>query len=252
MQDVWMKVWASKAEGSVIVLRTLVLGMALLAGVACSDGPAATSAATPERAPTASTESPADPSPSAATRNVLVMGDSLSAAYNLSAEQGWVALLDAQMRTEAPQFRMVNASISGETTAGGKARIDAALAQHRPDLVVIELGANDGLRGLPLEESRRNLEAMVSASKAAGAEVLLLGMRLPPNYGPDYTEGFFNMFAEISAAESTGYLPFFLEPIAADDAAFQADLLHPTAEAQPKLAAHVWEVMAPMLRELAL
>lgn len=182
-------------------------------------------------------------------RNVLVMGDSLSAAYNLAAEQGWVALLDARLRTDAPGFRMVNASISGETTAGGASRIDAALAEHRPALVVIELGANDGLRGLPLEESRANLERMVRASKAAGAEVLVVGMRLPPNYGPDYTEGFFGMFGQIAQAEGVANLPFLLEPIAFDEAAFQRDRLHPTAEAQPVLADHVWAALGPMLAD---
>ncbi|MCZ8113425.1 MAG: arylesterase [Silanimonas sp.] len=182
-------------------------------------------------------------------RTVMVMGDSLSAAYNLAAEQGWVALLDARLRTEAPGFRMVNASISGETTAGGASRIDAALAEHRPALVVIELGANDGLRGLPLEESRANLERMVKASKAAGAEVLVVGMRLPPNYGPDYTEGFFAMFGEIAQAEGTAHLPFLLEPIAFDEAAFQSDRLHPTAEAQPVLADHVWSALGPLLAD---
>lgn len=240
-----------------MVLRALLLGMGLSAGLtACGqidDG------ATPEAPLPASAALAPAPAPPASTaegavatteaRSVLVMGDSLSAAYNLASEQGWVALLDTRLRTEAPGFRMVNASISGETTAGGASRIDAALAEHRPALVVIELGANDGLRGLPLEESRANLERMVKASKASGAEVLVVGMRLPPNYGPDYTEGFFAMFGEIAQAEGAAHLPFLLEPIAFDEAAFQGDRLHPTAEAQPVLADHVWAALGPMLAD---
>lgn len=183
----------------------------------------------------------------AEARTVLVFGDSLSAAYNLAAEQGWVALLDARLRAEAPGYRMLNASISGETTAGGVSRIDAALAQHRPAVVVIELGANDGLRGLPLEETRANLERMVRAAKGAGADVLLIGMRLPPNYGPAYTEAFHAQFGEIAKAEGVAHLPFLLEPIAMDETAFQPDRLHPTAAAQPKIAEHVWPSLAPLL-----
>ena len=238
-----------------MVLRAMALGMGLSAGlVACSganrDGDAADAPLAAQPATPAATAGPAATvavEPAAEARTVLVMGDSLSAAYNLAAEQGWVALLDARMRAEAPGFRMVNASISGETTAGGASRIDAALAEHRPALVVIELGANDGLRGLPLEETRANLESMVRASKASGAEVLVVGMRLPPNYGPDYTEGFFAMFGEIARAEGVAHLPFLLEPIAFDEAAFQSDRLHPTAEAQPRLADHVWAALGPML-----
>ena len=240
-----------------MVLRTALLGMGLSAGLAAC-GQAEDRAPSESNAPTTpaavQTAAPArgaanGTATNAEARTVLVMGDSLSAAYNLAAEQGWVALLDARMRTEAPDFRMVNASISGETTAGGASRIDAALAEHRPSLLVIELGANDGLRGLPLEESRANLERMVKASKASGAEVLVVGMRLPPNYGPDYTEAFFAMFAEIAQAEGASHLPFLLEPIAFDEAAFQADRLHPTAEAQPVLADHVWSALGPMLAD---
>lgn len=239
-----------------MALRALALGLALSVGLsACSSAegdassaPAGAAAAMPPAAGPSAAPAPAEAKQTPAeTRNVLVMGDSLSAAYNLAAEQGWVALLDARMRTDAPGFRMVNASISGETTAGGASRIEAALAEHRPALVVIELGANDGLRGLPLEETRANLERMVRASKAAGAEVLVVGMRLPPNYGPAYTEAFFAMFGEVAQAEGVAHLPFLLEPIAFDEGAFQADRLHPTAEAQPALAEHVWAALRPML-----
>ena len=243
--------WVRGALQGVMVLRRAVLVMGLSAGlVACggSDEAASRSTATaPAPWDLAVAADTASAEPAAASRTVLVLGDSLSAAYNLAAEQGWVALLDARMRTQAPEYRMVNASISGETSAGGASRIDAALAEHRPAIVVIELGANDGLRGLPLEETRANLERMVRASRAAGAAVLVVGMRLPPNYGPDYTEAFHGLFGEIAAAEGVAHLPFLLEPIAMDEAAFQPDRLHPTAEAQPVLADHVWTALGPML-----
>jgi acyl-CoA thioesterase I len=183
----------------------------------------------------------------AAQRTVLVMGDSLSAAYGLSASQGWVSLTAQKIAKEKPGWRVVNASISGETTAGGAARIAAALKHHKPSVVVIELGANDGLRGLPLPQIRANLSKMIAAAKAANAKVLLVGMRLPPNYGPDYTQGFERTFRELAQTNRTAYLPFLLQPIALDDRAFQADRLHPVASAQPKLRDHVWSALSPLL-----
>lgn len=173
-------------------------------------------------------------------RTVLVVGDSLSAAYNLSKEEGWVHLMGEKLAAEHPGWTVVNASISGETTAGGAARIEADLKAHEPSIVIIELGANDGLRGLDLGQARANLTRMISASQAAGAKVLLIGMHIPPNYGPDYTEAFHGMFAELSEAHDTALLPFLLEPIATDREAFLPDNLHPTAEAQPRLLEHVW------------
>lgn len=242
--------WACAAQQGVMVLRVALFGMGLSTLLACSAGGSATPAGDTAAASAASTAANGVPTtPASDVRNVLVFGDSLSAAYNLPAEQGWVALLDARMRAATPGYRMVNASISGETSAGGVSRIDAALAAHRPAVVLIGLGANDGLRGLPLEQTRDNLERMVLAAEAAGAEVLVVGMRLPPNYGPDYTEAFFAMFSEIAAAEGTAHLPFLLEPIAMDESAFQPDRLHPTAAAQPKLADHVWAVLGPMLAD---
>jgi acyl-CoA thioesterase-1 len=183
-----------------------------------------------------------------AQRAVLVMGDSLSAAYGLSASQGWVALTAQKIAKEKPGWRVVNASISGETTAGGAARIAGELKRHRPAVVVIELGANDGLRGLPLAQTRANLAKMISAAKAANAKVLLVGMRLPPNYGPDYTQGFERTFRELAQQQKTAFLPFLLQPIAMDDRAFQADRLHPVASAQPKLRDHVWPALVPLLK----
>ncbi|HEY5972332.1 MAG TPA: arylesterase [Pseudoxanthomonas sp.] len=181
-------------------------------------------------------------------RTILVMGDSLSAAYGLSASQGWVALTADRIAKTKPGWRVVNASISGETTAGGAARIAAELKRHKPALVVIELGANDGLRGLSLAQSRTNLERMIQAAQTAKARVLLVGMRIPPNYGRDYTQGFERNFSELSKLHGTAFLPFLLEPIALDRNAFQADNLHPTASAQPRLRDHVWKALAPLLK----
>ena len=183
-----------------------------------------------------------------ASRTVLVLGDSLSAAYGLSASQGWVALTADRVSKTQPGWRVVNASISGETSAGGVSRIASELKRNRPAVVVIELGANDGLRGLPLQQTRSNLERMIKLSQAAGAKVLLIGMRMPPNLGRDYTQGFERNFNELSKLHKTAYLPFLLEPIALDRSAFQADNLHPIATAQPKLRDHVWKVLAPLLK----
>lgn len=183
----------------------------------------------------------------AAERTVLVLGDSLSAAYGLAEAQGWVALTATRIRAEKPGWRVVNASISGETTAGGASRIAGELARHRPALVVIELGANDGLRGLDLVQTRANLEKMIVAARGAGAKVLLLGMRIPPNYGRRYTESFARNYSELAEAHDAALLPFLLEPIAADRDAFQPDNLHPDAEAQPLLRDHVWTALAPLL-----
>lgn len=178
---------------------------------------------------------------------ILVMGDSLSAAYGLSAAQGWVALTADRVARTHPGWRVVNASISGETTAGGVSRIAAELKRTRPAVVVIELGANDGLRGLPLAQTRANLERMIKQSQATGAKVLLVGMRMPPNLGRDYTQGFERNFSELSKLHKTAFLPFLLEPIALNRANFQADNLHPVASAQPKLRDHVWKSLAPLL-----
>ncbi len=181
-------------------------------------------------------------------RTVLVMGDSLSAAYGLSPQEGWVALTAERMAQQAPGWRMVNASVSGETTAGGASRIGGELTRHRPRVVVIALGGNDGLRGLPLKQTRANLEKMVSAAKAAGARVLLVGMRMPPNLGKAYTEGFVANYRAVADAQQVALLPFLLEPIALDRSAFQADNIHPIAAVQPKLRDHVWPALAPLLK----
>lgn len=181
-------------------------------------------------------------------RTVLVLGDSLSAAYNLPAAQGWVALTAERVAREHPGWRVVNASISGETTAGGAARAVAAVVRHRPSVVVIELGANDALRGLPLRQTRRNLARMIGAAQGIGARVLLVGMRIPPNYGPAYTREFEQSFRQLSERFDTALLPFLLQPIAADRGNFQDDNMHPTAAAQPRIRDHVWPALAPLLR----
>ena len=182
-----------------------------------------------------------------APRTVLVFGDSLSAGYGMAAEQGWVALLGERLAQRKPAWKVVNASVSGETTAGGGSRIAKVLERHDPDVVVIELGANDGLRGLPLAASRANLERMVRAARDSGAKVLLVGMRMPPNLGRAYTEGFEANFREVAKDEGVALLPFLLEPIASDPDAFQADDLHPTAAVQPRLLEHVWTALEPLL-----
>jgi acyl-CoA thioesterase I len=179
---------------------------------------------------------------------VLVMGDSLSAAHGLAtAEQGWVALTAARITQHKPGWRTVNASISGETTAGGSARIVNEVLRVRPTVVVIELGANDALRGLPLREMRRNLARMIGASQYVGAKVLLVGMRIPPNYGPDYANGFEQVYRDLAKQFDTALLPFLLEPIATDRDAFQGDNLHPVAAVQPQLRDHVWTELGPLL-----
>jgi acyl-CoA thioesterase-1 len=185
--------------------------------------------------------------PGPAPRTLLVLGDSLSAGYRMDLAQGWVALLAARLAESHRDWRVVNASVSGETTAGGAARIADELARHAPALVAIELGANDGLRGLPVEAARANLAAMIEAAQRAGARVLLIGMRMPPNYGPEYTQAFAAMYAELAARYDTALVPLLIEPIARDRAQFQDDNLHPTAAAQPKLLDHVWPALAPLL-----
>lgn len=228
------------------------LACVLLALAACARTPEPAPADTTP-APVAATTpaTPATPAPApqpVAQHVVLVMGDSLSAGYGLAASEGWVSLTAQKIAQEKSGWGLVNASVSGETTAGGAARIAGELARNKPEVVVIELGANDGLRGLPLTETRTHLAAMIDAAQAAKAKVLLVGMRLPPNYGPDYTQGFESLFADLAKQKQTAFLPFLLEPVAADDSAFQADRLHPNAGAQPKLRDHVWQALAPLLQ----
>ena len=183
----------------------------------------------------------------APVRSVLVMGDSLAAAYGLSPQQGWVALLGERLTQDRPGWRVVNASVSGETTGGGAARFGQALQEHTPAVVILELGANDALRGLPLELAEANLQHMIEAALEAHAKVLLVGIQIPPNYGPDYTQALGTMYRALAARNQIAFLPFLLEPIADDLTNFLPDGLHPTATAQPSVLEHVWPALAPLL-----
>lgn len=181
---------------------------------------------------------------------VLVLGDSLSAEYGLPRDTGWVRLLSDRLASPiggGGKYSVVNASISGETTSGGRTRLPALLTQHAPAVVVIELGANDGLRGLPLTAMRDNLQAMSSASRAAGARVLLIGMRIPPNYGRAYTERFAAIFAEVARSQKAALVPFLLDGFADQLEYFQADRIHPAEQAQPHMLENVWRVLRSML-----
>jgi acyl-CoA thioesterase-1 len=179
---------------------------------------------------------------------ILVLGDSLSAAYGIRLEQGWVALLQGRLKARGYGHRVVNASASGETSGGALARLPRALERHRPAVVVIEVGGNDGLRGLPIAELRANFDALVRLSLDAGARVLLVGMRIPPNYGPAYTQAFHDLFGELARRHGLPLVPFFLDGIALDDALMLEDGLHPNAAAQPKLLEVVWPRLEPLLK----
>ncbi len=182
---------------------------------------------------------------------ILILGDSLSAEYGLARGSGWVALLEQQLARERIAAAVVNASVSGDTTSGGRARLAALLRTHRPTHVVIELGGNDALRGLPLKNTEDNLAAMAQQARAAGARVLLLGMQVPPNYGGDYGRRFAQAFENVARQEKTALVPFFLKGVAdVPEAArlFQADRIHPNAQAQPQMLANVWPQLQQLLR----
>ncbi|MEN3275045.1 MAG: acyl-CoA thioesterase [Massilia sp.] len=182
-----------------------------------------------------------------APKTVLVVGDSLSAEYGLTRGAGWVALLEQKLKANRIDARIVNASISGETTSGGRARLPALLNQHRPQVVVIELGANDGLRGLPVPAAETNLREMVTMSQKKGAKVMLIGMRMPPNYGRSYTERFFGMYNALSKEFKAPLVPFMLEGVADKPALFQADRLHPNAQAHPIILNNIWPTFSKLI-----
>lgn len=184
---------------------------------------------------------------SAGKGTILVYGDSLSAAYGIGQNEGWVSLLGERLRKGGPDYSVANASISGETTSGGVSRIAAALAQYKPSVLVLELGANDGLRGLPVAQMKQNLAKIVSAAKGSGSKVLVLGMKMPPNYGSAYTRSYEEAFREIARDQRVALVPFFLEPIAGRRDLFQPDQLHPTAAAQPAILDAVWKGLRPLL-----
>jgi len=184
-----------------------------------------------------------DPAP------ILVVGDSLSAAYGIARDEGWVALLERRLRVQGYGQPVVNASVSGDTSRGALARLPALLERHRPGIVVIEIGGNDGLRGLPLDVMRSNLTSMIEAAQKADARVLLLGMRIPPNYGPRYADGFQEIYEELSERYGTALVPFLLEGIALDPKLMQDDGIHPRAEAQALMFDRVWPALEPLLEE---
>jgi acyl-CoA thioesterase-1 len=184
----------------------------------------------------------------AVSPTILVLGDSLSAGYGLRLEQGWVALLQERLRSQGYGHHVVNASVSGETTGGALARLPRALATHHPAVVIVELGGNDGLRGLAVEDIRRNLESIITSSQRTGARILLVGMRIPPNYGPDYTNGFQQVFADLARKYRLAFVPFLLADVALDDRLMQADGIHPNAAAQPRLLERVWPPLQSLLK----
>jgi acyl-CoA thioesterase-1 len=180
---------------------------------------------------------------------ILVFGDSISAGFGLArVEQGWVALLQTRLKEQEYGYHVVNASVSGETTAGGLARLPRALMLHQPKIVILELGGNDGLRALPIAQMRANLVRMIDLSTAAGAEVLLLGMRIPPNYGPEYTEQFRLCYTELARDKKLPLVPFLLNDIALKPNLMQADGIHPNELGQPVLMANIWPSLKPLLR----
>lgn len=189
--------------------------------------------------------------PAGRATTVLVVGDSLSAEYGIARGSGWVALLDKQLASDGIRASVVNASISGDTTSGGRSRLPALLGTHKPTHVVIELGGNDALRGLPLTMTRDNLVAMTRAAKASGAKVMLVGMQLPPNYGARYAQDFSALFSNVAQAEGAALVPFLLAGVADGvdaEKLFQPDRIHPVAAAHPTMLANVWKVMRPWLK----
>jgi acyl-CoA thioesterase I len=184
----------------------------------------------------------------APTPAIVVVGDSLSAGYGIELRDGWVTLLQQRLTRQGYPHAVVNASISGDTTGGGRARLPDALKRHRPQIVILELGANDGLRGLSLRETRANFEAMIKAAQSAGAQVLLVGMQLPPNYGPDYTGKFRAIYQELARRYNLPLVPFLLDGVALNPKLMQPDGLHPRAAAQPRLLDNVWPYLEPLLK----
>jgi len=185
--------------------------------------------------------------PAHAARTILVFGDSLSAGYGLPTGSGWVSLLEYRLKRDRLDYIVINASISGETTLGGRNRIAATLAEHQPAVVIVQLGGNDGLRGNSIEETRRNLIAIVEASRKAGAKVLLVGMRIPPNYGKVYTRRFEALFAEVARQQNASLVPFMLQGFADKREWFQSDGIHPAVEAQPRILDNIYRRLRALL-----
>jgi acyl-CoA thioesterase-1 len=188
------------------------------------------------------------PGAGAAEKSILVVGDSLSAAYGIPRNRGWVALLEERLKREHRDYIVVNASISGDTSGGGRARFAKLLERHRPAIVILELGANDGLRGLPVKEISTNLSAMIRDAQAKRARVVLVGVKMPPNYGEDYTKAFEGVFSELANTHKTALVPFLMEDFAEKPEFFLPDRIHPSAEAQPLMLERVWRALRPLLK----
>jgi acyl-CoA thioesterase I len=194
---------------------------------------------------------PADAAPAAPVRTIVVVGDSLSAEYGLKRGEGWVALLAKRIADKKIPAKVINASISGDTTSGGRSRLPALLAQHHPDIVVIELGGNDALRGLPLSMTEQNLSAMTEEAQKTGARVLIVGVQVPPNYGADYTQSFEAVFPKVAKAHKVPWVPSLLKGVGDGpdaDKIFQADRIHPKAQAHPRMLENVWPELAKLLK----
>jgi acyl-CoA thioesterase-1 len=183
----------------------------------------------------------------AAEKSILVVGDSLSAAYGIPRNRGWVALLEERLKREQPDYIVVNASISGDTSDGGRARLKPLLERHRPAVMILALGGNDGLRGAPPAQIRTNLSAMIRDAQAQGARVLVLGVKMPPNYGEDYTQTFEAVFRDVAKTHRTALVPFLLEDFAEKPEFFQPDRIHPTEAAQPLMLERVWPALKHLL-----
>ena len=224
-----MECWGTRRESR----RVVLLHCSLLITTALALGPGVAAAAAP------------------AGKTLLVLGDSLSAEYGIARGSGWVALLEQRLAEQKPAYRVVNASISGDTTSGGRSRLPALLTQHRPKVVVIALGGNDALRGLPLDMTQANLTEMARAAQAAGAKVLIAGIAVPPNYGRKYGEDFVRLFGTVAKAQGAALVPFLLAGVADGpdaDEMFQPDRIHPKAQAHPRMLDNVWGVLKPLLR----
>ncbi|HKX38390.1 MAG TPA: arylesterase [Burkholderiales bacterium] len=188
------------------------------------------------------------PATAAAEKSILVLGDSLSAAYGIPRQRGWVALLEERLKREQPDYIVVNASISGETSGGGRARLRPLLQKHRPAVMILELGGNDGLRGMPATQIRTNLTAMIREAQTSGARVLLVGVKMPPNYGEVYSQSFEAVFRELARTHSIALVPFLLEDSADKPEFFLPDRLHPSEAAQPLMLERVWPALRPLLK----
>ena len=219
-----------------------------LIGALLSSGLLLGAASASARAPAQAQVQAAPGQAHSAPKTVLVLGDSLSAEYGLARGAGWVALMENRLKTDRIDSRIVNASISGETTSGGRTRLPALLTEHKPAMVIIELGANDGLRGLPVPAAEANLRAMVSMAQQEKAKVVLVGMRMPPNYGRAYTDSFFAMYKRVAADMKTALVPFMLEGIAEKPELFQADRLHPAAQAHPTILKNIYPTLLPLFK----